>query len=158
MSTRVHMCSVERQFEPNLAEKLVILCARLEAIVRGASSLNDNTRCIVEGAYLATTVVKIDGYYHVNDNVLQTAVEECELAFGSNTSTCHTDNTQKLIMLECKFKEAKYSYLSTFAKFLGLLLLLYIGLCITDSAALTLPSTHNVLYKLFNNFTNYTEL
>merc|ERR1711865_514800 len=85
------MGSVERQLEPNLAEKLVVLCGRLEALVRAASSLNDNARCTVDGAYLATTVMKIDGYYHVNDNVLHNAIEECELAFGSNTSRCHTE-------------------------------------------------------------------
>ena len=105
MSKRVHICSVERQLEPDLAEKLVTLCGRLEALVRGASSLNEGIRCTVEGAYLATTRMTIDGYYHVNDNVLKNAVEECELAFGRDTSVCQADTSHNLVTLECKFKE-----------------------------------------------------
>lgn len=158
MSTRVHMCSVERQLEPDLAEKLVTLCGRLEVLVRGASSLNDNARCTVEGAYLATTVVKIDGYYHVNDNVLQNAIEECELAFGSNTSTCHTDTTQNLIILECQFKERKDSHWLNAMKLLCLLLTISACWHIMGDARVRLIPLRNVLSKLFNNFTNYAEL
>lgn len=158
MNTRVHMCSVERQLEPNLAEKLVTLCTRLEALVKAASSLNDNTRCTVEGTYLATTMVKIDGYYHVNDEVLQDAIEECELAFGSNTSTCLTDTTQNLIMLECQFKDRQYSCWLTVTKLFGFVLLLCACWCLCNELQPYKVHMHNILSELFINSTNYTEL
>ena len=112
MGTRVHICSVERQLEPRLDEKLVILCARVEMIIRGASSLNEGTRCIVDGSYLAFATIQVDGYYHINEVVLQQITDECELAFGyNNAELVIADASRNQIAIECKFgKRATYPW------------------------------------------------
>ena len=122
MSERVHICSVERQLEPQLEEKLVTLCSRLENTMRKESNMNESVRCMVGGVYLATAMLNIDGYYHVNDQVVREMLEECELAFGSNTTTVQTDPSQKSMTLECKFMHRPGN---SFVKFVILIMLLF---------------------------------
>lgn len=117
MGPRVHVCSVEREFEPRLPEKLVCLCECLCEIVRTASTMNENTRCFIEGTYLLSTTIKLDGFLHVNDVVRNMVLEECEVAFGRDSATLTERNNPHTITVECTFQEPrKWNWCTLFLK------------------------------------------
>lgn len=107
MGSRVHVCSVERQLEPRLPDKLVVLCESLRDIVRTASNMNENARCTVKGSYLSVSLLQIDGFCHINDDVRQAIMEECEIAFGTGSVTLknNTYTGPNSLIVECTFQE-----------------------------------------------------
>jgi hypothetical protein len=150
MTTRVHVCSVERQLEPRLDEKLVILCERIADIVRRASSLNEVTRCIVDGSYLAFASLLVDGYYHINDAVIQEITDECELAFGpNNIQLTIADGSRNTITIECNFKkQTSYSCNLLWA---SILICLAIAICVFEDHAVVTQ-----IFAVCRNMMNYT--
>lgn len=84
MSTRVHVCSVERASEPDLGSKLLRLSTACEEIVISASTMNSNVRCTVNGAYLNCAKMTIIGFSHVDDRVMDKLTIACESEFGQD--------------------------------------------------------------------------
>lgn len=84
MNPRVHVCSVERANEPDLGSKLLRLSTACEEIVEHASTLNSNVRCTVNGAYLSCAKMRITGFSHVDDRVMDKLTLVCEREFGQN--------------------------------------------------------------------------
>jgi hypothetical protein len=155
MGTRVHVCSVERQLEPRLDEKLVILCDRVEYIVHNASSLNEGGRCIVDGCYLAFATLQVDGYYHINDVVLQQITDECELAFGyNNVKLLVADTSRNQIIIECSFTKRR-KYPRMLSLLLPIVCLCALACFFTESSLL-----HQIATACSNivNSTNHSEI
>jgi hypothetical protein len=149
---RVHVCSVERHLEPRLADKLVALCGNLADILQRASNINESVRCVVHGAYLASATLKIDGYYHVNEDIVCKITEECEVAFGYGSTQVVLGPGTNVMTIYITFQEHPRRPKS------WLTLFLFCSACVLGSCLLLATSPPADFVAQMKNFTKVKEM
>ena len=80
-------------------------------------------------------------------------LEECELAFGSNTTTVQTDPSQKSMTLECKFMHRSGN---SFWKFFILVMLLFSSVLFWYGIYRAMPDDYDIMAWLPHKLTNFT--
>lgn len=121
MPGRQRVCIVERLADDGLEGRVTAFCRESSVMVQRLSCRNAQTHCYMAGKFLTSIELKLEGYFHLDENTIEAIVGLGDRAFGTCDATVVVDpaTSKHSLLLTCSYHRAPRS------RFVGARLLCY---------------------------------
>ena len=105
MSRRQRVCIVERLADDGLDGRVTAFCRESSVMVERLSCRNAQTHCYMAGTFLTSIELKLEGYFHIDENTIEAIVLLGDRAFGTCDATVVVDpaTSKHSLLLRCSY-------------------------------------------------------